>query len=227
MKGVINIELFIWAWFLVTFILIYLPVDYQVHLLNGWQIPISILATQGLFKYILPRVYSLFERRKWRLPAYQVQRWLAVALIVSIIPTNLYLFAWRFIELSRHDYPYYLHNDEINGFEWLDQNVQPDDVVLSSLMIGQYIPALTGAHAFLAHWAQTVDFYDKSEMVDAFFAKETGTDQREAILMKFGVDFIYYGPIEKSLGNFDPDSVPYLKQVYRSPLVYIYRVVPQ
>jgi hypothetical protein len=52
-------------------------------------------------------------------------------------------------------------------------------VVLSSLTIGQYIPAYTGAHAFLAHWAQTLDFFGKSRMVDEFFAAGTDNQRRQ------------------------------------------------
>jgi hypothetical protein len=49
-----NASLFLVAWFLVTFVLIYLPVNYQIHLLNGWQVPIAILAVRGLYTYGRP-----------------------------------------------------------------------------------------------------------------------------------------------------------------------------
>ena len=74
-----------------------------------------------------------------------------------MLPTNLYLWAWRFTDLGRHDYPYYLYEDEIQALGWLRENAEPDDTALSSLALGQYIPAISGSKAFLAHWAQTVD----------------------------------------------------------------------
>ncbi|MEK7786759.1 MAG: hypothetical protein AAB658_15220, partial [Chloroflexota bacterium] len=54
LQGLSDNDLFVKGWFFITFVLVYLPVDYQIHLINGWQIPIAILATQGLFKYVLP-----------------------------------------------------------------------------------------------------------------------------------------------------------------------------
>ena len=58
---------------------------------------------------------------------------------------------------------------------WLDENSRPEDVVLSSLTIGQYVPSVAGNSAFLAHWAQTLDFFEKRRLVGEFFA---GRDAR-------------------------------------------------
>ena len=41
--------------------------------------------------------------------------------------------------------------------------------MLSSIHTGQYVPVLTGSHAYLAHWAQTADFFTKSKNVTRFF----------------------------------------------------------
>lgn len=90
---------------------------------------------------------------------------------------------------------------------------------------GQYIPALTGTHAFLAHWAQTLDFFGKSEMVEQFFTTQTDPTQRQAILQQYSVDYILYGPTEQILGNYDPASAPYLTLVFASETTQIYQVV--
>lgn len=218
-----NDQLFLRAWFLGNFLLIYIPTDYQIHMLNGWQIPIAILATQGLFRYILPWLENVLTS-KYSISTQSIQRGLATALIIAILPTNLYLFTWRFVELARHDYPYYLQQDETSALQWLEANGQPDEVVLSSLTIGQYIPALTGTHAFLAHWAQTLDFYGKSAMVDEFFAKATPDARRQQILEQYHVDYIFYGPAERALGEYNLSQSPLFVQVFSSPSTSIYRV---
>jgi hypothetical protein len=217
-------NLFIRSWFIANFLLIYIPTDYQIHMLNGWQIPIAFLATQGLFKYLLPWTGQMVSRRNWAWSMQTVQNSLIAALILIILPTNLYLWAWRFVELGRHDYPYYLHNDEIAALAWLETNAQPDDVVLSSLTIGQYVPAFTGTHAFLAHWAQTVDFYTKEDMVQAFFGPKTDPARRQEVLARYSVDYVIYGPAEQQLGNYDVNTASFLQQVYTSPQVKVYKV---
>ena len=221
--------LFLKTWFLANLLLIYIPTDYQVHMLNGWQVPIAILATLGLFRYVVPFVTGLISR--WRGAAVnspgrqeKIQKGLALAFILVVLPTNAYLLLWRFVDLGRHDYPYYLHRDEVAALAWLESNGTNADVALSSLTIGQYIPALTGKYAFLAHWAQTVDFYGKSVMVDEFFSDSTDDLRRQEILKQYSVDYIFYGPAERSLGQYQPDRAPFLWQVYDGSSVQVFQV---
>jgi hypothetical protein len=227
LRGVGNRDLFLKVWLLATFALIYLPVEYQIHLLNGWQVPIGILATRGLYRYVAPAVATWRARRR---PAARpadsraVPAALAAALLVAIVPTNLYLWAWRFVDLSRHDYPYSLRADEVQALDWLDRHAAPDDVVLASLTLGQYVPVLTGSHAVLAHWAQTVDFYGKSERVAEFFAAATPDRRRQATLRAYSVDYVLVGPAEQALGGFQPGTAPYLRLVYTTPQVQVYAV---
>jgi len=141
-----------------------------------------------------------------------------------VVPTNLYLLAWRFVDLSRHAYPYYLEKDEANAFAWLEKNANQDDVVLSSITIGQFIPASTGLNAFLAHWAQTLDFYKKSDLVNAFFDEKSAPELRSQMLEQYGIDFVFYGPAEQKLGGFNPGMWSELQIQFSSPLVKIYKV---
>jgi len=225
LQDVSDNDLFVRGWFFVTFGLIYLPVDYQIHLINGWQVPIAILATQGLFAYCVPVVQNFFNQHRGPLERRRVERGLMLALVVCILPTNLYLLTWRFAELSRHDYPYFLNKDETAALAWLDANVKPNEVVLSSLTIGQYVPAYTGAHAFLAHWAQTLDFFGKSQMVTDFFSAATADPRRRQILSQYGVTYVFYGPAERSLGTYAVQAAPFLRPVYTSPQVVVYQVI--
>ncbi len=222
LQGLSNNELFLKTWFWANFALIYIPTDFQIHMLNGWQIPMAILATQGLFRYILP-----FLEAKGSKPNPNL---LLAAVILVIIPTNLYLVSWRVLELKRHEYPYFLLKDEISAMNWLESNVKPDEVVLSSMTIGQYIPALTGAHAFLAHWAQTVDYFTKEKMTTDFFNPKTPDVRRQEILQNCNpkynchVDYLFYGPAEQALGKYNPAKVSFLEHVYTAGQVDIYKV---
>jgi hypothetical protein len=226
LKPMNDNRLFILGWFLVTFLLVYLPVDYQIHLLNGWQVPMAILATTGLFDYIIPWIKRVLGRSAGRekFSASSIKMTAAVVLILAVLPTNLYLFAWRFLDLSRHDYPYYLYKDEINAMEWLDDNAQPDDVIFSSLTVGQYIPAMTGSHAYLAHWAQTVDFYTKTDTVNAFFSAQSGQVDQTKIMLDEGIDYVFFGPAEKQLGIEEISGSETLSEVYANGLVAVYKV---
>ncbi|MBN2500371.1 MAG: hypothetical protein JXB38_06345 [Anaerolineales bacterium] len=220
-----NNELFVIGWFLVTFVLIYLPVDYQIHLLNGWQVPIAIMVTWGLFDYVMPYVQGFVEKRKLGWTKERVQKLVMVGFIALILPTNVYLLVWRFTDLARYDYPFYLYEDEFSAFDWLEANADGDDVVLSSLTTGQYVPMFTGTHAFLAHWAQTVDFYTKSEIVDEFFATDKNDAWRGEVFADYSVDYVLHGPAEAALGDYDPAESASLTLVFDAGQVQVYKVL--
>lgn len=208
--------LFIFGWFMVSFALVYLPVDFQIHMLNGWQIPAGILAAKVWVENIEP---CLLKRAKSK------RRSLAAAglLILLVIPTNLYLYAWRFLDLSRHASPYYLRTTELAAMKWLEANAEEDDVVLSSIAIGQYIPAETGTHAYLAHWAQTVDFFRRTEDVERFFTEIPDTQFQAGLLNEEGIDYVFFGPEEKALGAQTLSHLG-LSPVFQQDEVIVYQV---
>ncbi len=218
-------ELFIKTWFLTSFVLAYLPVGYQVHLTNLWQVPVGILATIGLCRRIAPYLSEVFDTWLSCFRSHErAQRLLAIGFLLLASLTNVYLWTWRFVDLERHDYPYYLYNNEIAALAWLEANVGPDDVVLSSLTIGQYVPVLTDAHTFVGHWAQTRDFYGKLAIVEEFFVEGTDDARRQQILQQYDVDYIFYSSVERNLGGYTPNTSSFLQPVYASSGVQIYRV---
>jgi hypothetical protein len=221
LAGMDERSLFLRAWFLSGFVLIYLPVSWNVHLINGWQIPIAILATRAVLGDIAPAVSARLGNVDHR----AVQRALAVLLVLVVLPTNVYLYAWRFFDLGRHAHPYYLLNDELAALRWIETHSSPDDVVLSSLLIGHYVPGLTGTHAYLAHWAQTVDYYRKQDAVRAFFDAATDDGARREILARSGVDWVFYGDEERALGSYAPERSPFLRRVFDVGHSAVYRVV--
>jgi hypothetical protein len=212
-----DTELFVGVWFVVGWALTYVPTDFQIHMLNSWQVPIGLLATVGLFRYIGPAL-----RQRWD------AAWLATLFVpvfmVLILLTNLYLWMWRFVDLNRYRYPYYLYRDEVAAMEWLADHSPPDAIVLSSYDTGRYMPALGERRAFLAHWAQTLNFYDKRERVERFFDARVGDAERLETLQIFGVDYVLYGPAERALGQYDPGDSPFFSAAFSNPQVKIYRV---
>ncbi len=233
LSGLDDRSLFLKAWFWANFALLYLPTDYQIKMLNGWQVPIGILAVQFVSEAVVPWLQR--RRAGW---AATWQNLAAAGLLLAIVPTNLYLVAWRFVELGRHTYPYYLQRDEVAALEWLRDNGTGDDVVLASLAVGQYVPAVSGERAVLAHWAQTVDYFAKREAVTAFYDPATPADDRQALLDKYNVRYVLVGPVETGPqpadyapqpsadgSSVEPDwAAQGLEPVFETATVTIYRV---
>jgi hypothetical protein len=216
--------LFVKGWFLVGFLILYVPTDFQIHMLNSWQIPVSILAAIGFFKYIIPVIIEYTEKSRPQWNSQLVVSSVTVVVVLGASLTNFYLFAWRFVDLSRHDYPYYLDRDEVAAMKWLDEKAEPENIVLSSYTIGHYIPALTGNKAFLAHWAQTVGFFDKQDRVSRFFDASVSDIERVETLYAFGVDYVFQGPAERSLGDYNFATATWLNLAFSTPKVKVYSV---
>lgn len=214
------------GWFLVTLVLVYLPLRFQIMLLAGYQLPIAVLATIGLFDYILPWLQgriSSTRRQRW-FTRERLTRMIPNLFLLAVIPTNLYLLAWRVVDLNRHDYPYYLYRDDLAAMHWLDQHTDPDDVVLSSFIIGHYIPGLAGNKAFLSNAVMTMDFNRKREMVYDFFDPATPDHERLAMIQEYGIRYIFFGPAERELDDYDPATAPWLALTFSTPQVKVYRV---
>ena len=224
-----DTHLFLMAWFLAHFILVYIPLNFQIHLLSGWQIVTGVMAAIGLYTRVLPWL----RRRLSAMSPQRVALLGSSALLLAVLPTNLYILAWRTLDMKAAwqemdervtDNRYFIRAGEYDAYQFLETQVKGTDVVFSSLNTGAFIPALTGARSFLGHWAQTLDFQNKRTMVDAFFNAATTDDQRLQLLSEYSVGYLFYGPEEAKLGGYDPAGSPFLTEVYKNDDVTIYAV---
>ena len=207
---------FLAVWAVTGLSLIYLPVVYQIKLLSGWQFPIAILATYGWHERAASR---LRDRKIWR-PA-------TAALVAVASLTNLYLFAWRFVDLRRHSAPYFLHREVVDALDWLAAHARPSDLVLAPLEIGQFIPNYGASRTYVAHWAMTNRFYERRTNADRFFDPKTSEAWRVDLLEREHVTLVLRSDWPSS------DAAPYdgrpstrSEAMFLRPHVQIYRVRP-
>lgn len=229
-----DTHLFIMAWFLAHFVLIYLPLNFQIHLLSGWQVIIGVLATIGLYTRVMPLLGRWFRN----IHPQRIAQLATAGLLLLIIPTNVYIFAQRFLDLRRAnsdagavgtevvpaDNRFFLSKPEAAALDFLAQQVNGNDVVLATLDMGQFVPALTGARSFIGHWAQTLDYYGKKDMVEAFYKSETSDAERQRIVDTYNASYIIYGPQEARIGSYDPSTAAFLNEVYNEGGVKVYKV---
>lgn len=212
-----DAEALVAVWFVVHFVLAYLPVKFQIHLLLGWQMPIAILAAAA----IATRVVPWFQQRRAALlkPALTILFGLMVA-------TNVYLVAWRFVDFRRLEAPYYLTRGEAESLAWLEAHATASDVVLADLEYGQHVPVRSDARAFLAHWAGTLDFFDKKAMVREVFDPDVSDARRREILSTYGVTYIVARERDQARAALEPAVGRYLTVAFSKGDTTIYRVTP-
>ena len=220
--------LFLASWVLTIPLLLYLPFNLQRRLAGGFQVALAVLASQGLIRYVLPSaVRTPWIRRLRRFPRYSVRglwRFLLVTFVLMTTLTPLLLLAATSMEVARRP-PLLFHSQaEFQAWGWLEENTSPHEVVLASYHTGNLIPAWAGNRVFLGHGSETLHSAYKRELVARFFQAETGDAFRQQLLCRYGIAYLYYGPHERILGDFDPGDSPYLEEVYRNREVTIYRV---
>lgn len=218
--------LFIAAWFLANMLIIYLPLKFRIMLLAGLQFPLAVLTTIALFKYIIPWLAAQQLKLGQRtLPLGPPARtWLPVLLLALVLPANLYIFGWRMLDMSRHDYPFFLYRDDLDAFEWLENNADREAVVLTSFTIGHYLPGLTGVRPFLSNAVMTVNFVEKEQQVRHFFAADTTDSDRCQFLTGNNIDYLFHGEAERAVGEFDPAESSMFNPVFTSERTAVYAV---
>jgi len=207
-------QLFVRVWAVLGFGLLYIPTDYQIKMLTGYQIPLCILAAQTIAGWRFPAVLS-----RWRVP--NLLPLAPVAVIAAVLLTNVYLTAWRVVDLRRADYPYYLTNEDVQALESLEEIAHRGDVVMSSPNLGQFVPVYSDARPFVAHWAQTLRYLERREQARLFFSTTTLDADRDTFVRDNGIDFIISGPAEAAHStSLSPLRLPMTVVIGQSTILY-------
>jgi len=202
------------SWVFVNPFLLYSPLKIEARFVEGLHIPIIILASLGFVKYVLP----YFKTYK---------RLIIASVLIIISSSNIY---WIYSTINNTN-PYfeptneftnkqYLSDNEIEALQWLKSNTNKE-TVLSGYYIGNYIPRISGNKVFLGHWAQTIDFEKKQEIVKQFFQQKK-ENYKKTIVSKYGIDYVYYGKEEQDFGKIEENN--FLVLVYENKNIKIYKI---
>ncbi|MBU0494944.1 MAG: hypothetical protein KKA73_26110, partial [Chloroflexi bacterium] len=223
-------ELLIAAWLVSGALVLYAPVDFQRRLVQGLQIPICILATGGLFYYVLPAigrarwVSVLTRATRARYNRSSLRRFAVNGLLVFCSVTSLALWAIANIQVLAHSFPFYHEMAENQALDWLATRTARSDAVLASYEEANYIPARAGNRVYAGHWAETPLIREKIRALDTFYAAQTSDDWRVSFLSENDIRYLMQGPRERALGGFDPVGRTYLTERFAVPGFAIYQV---
>lgn len=194
-------------WGLLSLILVYLPVSIQRRLIEGSWIVFVILA---LF-WIENGGRAV---RKWA-PA-----WLSLSFLTTIV---IYLGSLMVVWNPR--VPLYRPAQEIAIFDFLAENTDQEDVVLASFESSNPLPAWAPVRLVTGHGPEGHASAETREDVGRFYSTGMTEAEREAFLRKYGVSYVFWGPIERSLGDWDPRKAAYLTPVLEKGPYLLLRIV--
>ena len=216
------------AWVGSALLLAYLPFALQRRMVEGLHIPLCVLATVGLFEYALPAlmrmswVQRLAAWRQYQAPG--LRRLLLFSAVALTVPSSLYLLLGSSLAAIHHDPSLYYGLGETEAVDWLGSNTERTDTVLASYAIGRLIPARAGNRVFVGHFIETVEVERKRELTALFFNSDTSDGFRHTLLSEYGIRYVFHGPRERQLGDFEPSTCECLLPAYRNSEVTIYRV---
>ncbi len=189
------------VWAGLGLVLLYLPFSLQRRFMMGLYVPLAALAVVG--------VDALAKhRRRFRLGMILV---LAVSLLTNVVVLFSGLYGAR-----THDPAIYLTAGEADALAWIEENTPEDALILAGPEMGMFIPAHTGRRVLYGHPFETVDAEEQEQALIDFF-EASGDDH---FLSERGVDYVFYGPRERELGEF---SIPGLDLIFSSGDVELYR----
>ena len=202
------------VWIAVVPFLAYVPFNLQRRLTEAIQVPLYLLAAEGLRR--ITCVEGDLPRLRWRLAA--------LAVLLVLVPTNVMLLTRTTEALGDRPSPIYRDRAEATVLDQLAQRVNDNDVILGSYESGNTIPSRVGARVFVGHGAESYRAAEKRDEVARFFDGSTDDGWRRNLLKRYGVDYVFWGPEERTLGSFDPRAAPYLRQRHKQGAYAVFQV---
>lgn len=202
-------------WPIVILALIYAPLSFGRKMIEGFHLPLCFFAAVA--------IVALTERLKVGLPRQIVATAICVVLCISSAQ-----FLNRCLERAPGTItqnvrfllpPLYLADGDEAALQFLKARhatEQAPKVVLCMNLLGNYLPRESGYHAFVGHWAETLNFFDKDtktgkktgKIVDVqnFYSGRMPNGTAEEWLKRNKIDYVIEGFYETKL--FPPDTLP-------------------
>jgi len=125
--------------------------------------------------------------------------WLPAAILALAVPSSAIVLSKRFREAAE---PYFLFSEgERQAWEWLAARTRPSDLILATAESGNRLPRRVSAHVLAGHWTLTPDYGRRKAEAESFFQGRLGPVEARAFVRAWGIDWIWVGPAERSLGG--------------------------
>lgn len=124
----------------------------------------------------------------------------------------------------------YLEPEEWEAIQWLAQNTQPAEAVLTFPSFGVFLPPFAGNRVYAGHWGETPHFAERLRETLLFFDARRPDSERFDLLRRAQPKYIVaYSPemegwMGMPLRDFTAQPLPGTELVFRNRLVVILRV---
>jgi hypothetical protein len=205
--------MFLVPWVCSLPLLAYVPLNLQRRLPEGiWvaAVVLALAASNG-------RSSSSPEKAQRTKPG-------ALYLLLFAFPSTLLLLAGGTLAALKPSEPVFRPTREVEAFQFLQESAGRGEVVLSSYQTGNALPAWAPLRTVIGHGPESVNLAGLLPRVARFYSTETPDQERADLLREFSVGYVFRGPLERSLGPWNPEGAPFLEPIYSSAGYQIFRV---
>ena len=147
-------------WPVVILALIYAPLSFGRKMIEGFHLPLCFFAAFA--------IVALAERLKAGLPRKAVAAALCAILCISAAQFLNWCLESAPNSITKNVQilmpPLYLADGDVSALQFLNlrhEKERASKVVLCMNLLGNYVPRESGYHAFVGHWAETLNFFDE------------------------------------------------------------------
>ncbi|GAB4397404.1 MAG: hypothetical protein OHK0052_19680 [Anaerolineales bacterium] len=209
-SGAFVMRLLPLAWALLLPFLAYAPYNLQRRMPEGGFVALSVLALVGL--------------SRWQAQNARVRRWGARGLVLPLLPSAVFLLLGGALTVLNPALPLFRPADEVAVFTQLAQVAQPGEVVLTAYETGNALPAWAAVRVVIGHGPESARLEELRPRVAAFYAAETDSQARWALLREFNIRYVFVGPAERALGAWQPRAADGFVRLFEQGEYAVYAV---
>lgn len=208
---------FIVIWAVSVLFLLYSPLPFQRRLIEGWQLPVVILAVPLLLLFL-----DIWRTSQGRLTRYLF--YLLIPLLFFSSNLVVWLNSFAIYHQPSRQPNFYLSENLWQALSWLEKQGGWEEVVLTAHYTGLITPFLAEKKVFLGHNYETIKSQVKSKIVQWFFGGNGEDEKKKEFLKQTNVKYVIWGEREKQLGDFQPEEKDYLKKIFENRETRIYQI---
>jgi hypothetical protein len=152
------------------------------------------------------------------------RRWLPYLLFALCLPTNIVVVAATLGGALRQEPELVLTESEWQSYLWAENGLPDGALVLAGDVSGNRLPAFAPVRVIYGHPFETPNAEAELNWVNDIYGSDLPTAEILHRLRDRSIDFVYFGPHERAIGN--PRWMEGLTPVYVGADVAIYRVAP-
>ena len=213
------------AWLIINWVLIYAPLPFSSRYIQGTHIILSIFtvyACSELMVYLHKINYRWYQLLK-------ANRVLLGLLFVLFFSASLVFSVARDVYYITYkpgitNISMFIPKEIGEALQWLKEQDRRGVVMAEPNIMAKFIPAFSQQVVFTAHGIETINYQNKLKQLKWFWSKKSSDEARLEFLKRTNIEYIFFSPYEKMVGDYNPASSKYLQPVFNNSLVTIYRV---